>query len=106
MKSKREKILEALVKSVAKSKSGGRGAAGKENVGNPDAPLGNTSNSGASNRWKELSEVLPTALNELTGHSESSAEGWFETVKNRKGKLGTLFTDLDQAAKDAAKPGG
>jgi len=106
VKSKREKILEGLVKSVARSQSGGRGAAGKENNANPDAGLGNTSNSGAGNRWKELSEVLPAALNELTGHSESSAVAWFTTYKDRKGKLGSLFTDLDQAAKDAAKEAG
>ncbi len=106
VRSKREKILEGLVKSIAKSQSGGRGAAGKENNANPDAGLGNTSNAQAGNRWKELSEVLPTALNELTGRNETSAEAWFVTVKDHKGKLGGLFADLDQAAKDAAKEGG
>lgn len=106
VRSKREKILEGLVKSIAKSQSGGRGAAGKENNANPDAGLGNTSNAQAGNRWKELSEVLPATLNELTGHSESSAAGWFVTFKNNKGKLSALFADLDQAAKDAAKEGG
>jgi len=106
VKSKRERILEGLVKSIAKSQSGGRGAAGKENNANPDAGLGNTSNAPAGNRWKELSEVLPVVLNELTGHSETSAEAWFVTFKDRKGKLSALFADLDQAAKDAAKEGG
>ncbi len=119
VKSKREKILVELCKSVQRNLPGRKGQGG--NVGSSEAGSGpdgvggsgdsgsGTSGGGSggsidpgtggsysagqanSARWPALSEVLPEALNKLTGSVCSSAQDWFAMVKQHKTSLKVLF---------------
>lgn len=122
VKSKREKILTELVKTVQKSQPGAKGKYG--GGGGGDGTSGGTamdgsatggpsadgsaagegspgfSGQGQSARWPALSGPLPEALNRLTGTICGSAEEWFSTYKEHKSKLSVLFVA------DAANKGG
>lgn len=118
VKSKREKILTELVKTVQKSQPGQKGKYGG-GVGSGDGTDGGTpmdgsvsgdgapgtTSQGKSARWPALSGPLPDALNRLTGTVCGSADEWFATYKEHKSKLSVLFvTDVaNKGGKDGAK---
>ena len=116
VKSKREKILVELCKSVARNLPGGKshsqgnvgntsagsgpgGVAGGAGGGSTDPGTGTTGTAGqgASARWPALSAALPPALNKLTGTVCASAQDWFAMVKDHKSTLKTLFVNDDAA---------
>jgi hypothetical protein len=90
LKRSREKILERLLKSVLKSKSGHK-MQNLDNLTNPDAGTGNSMGQTPAARWKVLSEALPTALNQLTGQREPTTESWSDLAARYKGRLRELF---------------
>ncbi len=114
VKSKREKILTELVKTVQKSQPGAKGKYGGGNGGGEGTDGGTPmdgsvsdgsygqSNQGKSARWPALSGALPDALNRLTGTICGSADEWFATYKEHKSKLSVLFV-ADAANKGDAK---
>jgi hypothetical protein len=100
LKHSREKILDALAKSVAKSKTGRKGygaGAGGGGVGDATGSGGSsgsptgTGQAGPADRWNALSAELPKTLNTLTGQREASADSWFDRIKQNKNSLGALF---------------
>ena len=122
IKSKRERILVELAKTVQKAQPGGKGkyggggGGGEGAIGGSDGGssgndgdaggdgAGGTASQGSSARWPALSAALPAALNQLTGTQAGSAEDWFGLVKQHKGKLSALFVnDGATPAKDAPK---
>lgn len=82
VKSKRVRILQALVKTVEKTRPGVR-------PGRPDEDL-DPARSDPTNRWQALSPVLPSALNALTGQTISTADEWFQVVRQAR-DLNGLF---------------
>ena len=85
VKSRREKILETVAKSVQQnmpgSRPGPRGGAGGVGDPPPDTGTPNPSGSDANARWAALAPVLPRALNQLTGRNYPTAEQWFLMVR-------------------------
>lgn len=121
---KREKILLELVKSVQKNQPGGKGkygggggggegtsggsamdGSGSGGSGNGEGnsgeggTAGGFTSQGQTDRWGPLSAALPEALTKLTGTAGSSAQEWFQLVKDNKGKLSALFV-ADAASGD------
>ncbi len=87
-KKKRELILVRLVKSVQKGKPSGNAGLdplrAKPKVLKKGSPV---------ERWAVLSEVLPDALNKLTGQNLARATTWFEIVQESQRTIGKLFKD-------------
>ncbi len=94
VKSRREKILETVAKSVQQNmpgtRPGPRGPGGGVGDPVPDTGTPNPNGSDASARWAALAPVLPRALNHLTGRSIATAEQWFLTVR-QVDRLAELF---------------
>jgi hypothetical protein len=85
VKSRREKILETVAKSVQQNmpgtRPGPRGSGGGVGDPVPDTGTPNPNGSDASARWSTLAPVLPRALNRLTGRNIATAEQWFMMVR-------------------------
>lgn len=90
VKSKREKILTELCKTVARWVPST--VRKPKSTGGAEDP-GSTNGGGeASQRWTTLAPVLPKTLNQLTGQNVNTAEQWFQVVKDTK-DLGSLFRE-------------
>ncbi len=89
----RKKIVEDLVGTLVKDKPG-RARPGKDdpNTGQYIPPA---SGSSGTDRWGQLSGVIPTALNELTGQHLTRWDDWNLMVRDHKHDLKVLFIDQD-----------
>jgi hypothetical protein len=85
----RERILEALVKTVRKNVPGGptRGKSDPHRGGY--IPPKNAT--GDSSRWGTLAPALVKSLNRLTGQSAPTAQDWFDLYDRYKNDLESLF---------------
>jgi hypothetical protein len=96
LKAPRVKVLQTLVDIVEPLQPGGRpGARGSGGgIGEPgDSPPSPANQGDPAARWASYAPVLPDVLNALTGQKCSSAQQWFQMVKEAKPNFQRLFLD-------------